>query len=78
MEVSCSSTPEGNLYRFYRSSNDFSLALRPVVPFLLAGHADVVVGPIQGDPKMLLRVGPIGGAPEAELLHLIGAYLVCR
>lgn len=78
MEVSCSSTPEGNLYRFYRSSNDFSLALRPVVPFLLAGHADVVVGPIQGDPKMLLRVGPIGGAPEAELLRLIDAYLVCR
>ena len=78
MEVSCSSTPEGNLYRFYRSSEDFSRALKPVVPFLLAGHAEVVVGPIQGDPKMLLRVGPIGGAAEAELLRLIEAYLVSR
>lgn len=78
MEVSCSSTPEGNLYRFYRSSQDFARALKPVVPFLLAGHADVVVGPIHGDPRMLLRVGPIGGAAEAELVGLIDAYLVSR
>ena len=78
MEVSCASTPEGNLYRFYRASGDFAQALRPVVPFLLAWHADVIVGPVEGDPKMLLRVGPIGGAAEAELVRLIDAYLVSR
>jgi hypothetical protein len=78
MEVSCSSTPDGNLYRFYRTSRDLSLALKPVVPFLLAGHAEVLVGPVEGDPKMLLRVGPIAGVAEAELLRLVDPYLVCR
>ena len=78
MEVSCSSTPEGNLYRFYRASHAFQLALKPVVPFLLAGHADVLLGPVDGDPKLLLRVGPIGGAAEAELRGLIEPYLVAR
>jgi hypothetical protein len=76
MEVSCSSTPQGNLYRFYRSSHDFALALKPVVPFLLAGHAEVLVGPVDGDPRLLLRVGPIVGAAEAELLRLVEPYLV--
>jgi len=78
MEVSCSSTPEGNLYLFYRISADFRHALKPVLPFLLAGHADVLVGPAEGDPSLLLRVGPIAGAAEVELLGLIETYLVAR
>lgn len=78
MEVSCSSTPEGNLYLFYRSSAGFARAFKPVLPFLLAGHADVLVGPAEGDPRLLLRVGPIGGAAEVELLGLVEPYLVAR
>jgi hypothetical protein len=78
MEVSCSSTPEGNLYLFYRRSAGFGRALKPVMPFLLAGHADVLVGAADGDPRLLLRVGPIGGAAEAQLRDLIQPYLVAR
>jgi hypothetical protein len=78
MEVSCAHTPEGNLYRFYRISNEFTRALKPVVPFLLAGHAEVLLGRVEGDPRLLLRLGPIGGDAEAELLMLIGPYLVTR
>lgn len=78
MEVSCSSTPEGNLYRFYRISNDFSRALKPVMRFLLAGNADVLVGRVEGDPKLLLRLGPIGGDAETELLRLIDPYITTR
>jgi len=78
MEVSCACTPEGNLYRFYRISNDFTRALKPIVPFLLAGHADVLVGRADGDPRLLLRLGPIAGDAEAELLRLIDPYLVTR
>lgn len=78
MEVSCSSTPQGNVYRFYRISRDFPRALKPVVPFLLAGHADLLVGRMEGDPKLLLRLGPIGGDAEAELLRLIDPYLSTR
>lgn len=78
MEVSCACTPEGNLYRFYRISNEFSGALKPVVPFLLAGHADVLVGRDEDDPRLLLCLGPIGGDAEAELLRLIEPYLTTR
>lgn len=78
MEVSCSSTPDGNLYLFYRSSVGFARALKPVLPFLLAGHADVLVGPAEGDPRLLLRVGPIAGAAEIALRDLIEPYLVAR
>ena len=78
MEVSCSRTPEGNLYRFYRISAGFTHALKPIVPFLLAGHADVLVGRVDGDPTLALRFGPIRGDAEAELLALIAPYLTER
>jgi len=78
MEVSCSCTPEGNLYRFYRVSGGFARALKPIVPFLLAGHADVLVGRVEDDPKLVLRFGPIRGDAEARLLTLIDPYLTTR
>jgi hypothetical protein len=75
MEVSCACTPEGNLYRFYRISSGFTRALKPLVPFLLAGHADVLVGRVADDPKLALRFGPIKGDAEAQLLTFIEPYL---
>jgi hypothetical protein len=78
MEVVCTSTPEGRVYRFYRTSEDFTRALKPLVPFLLASHADVIVGNEADDRKLLLRVGPIAGEDEAMLVSLIAPCLVCR
>jgi hypothetical protein len=78
MEVVCTSIPEGRVYWFYRTSEDFSRALKPLVPFLLASHADVIVGNDGGDRKVLLRVGPITGEDEALLVSLIAPCLVCR
>ena len=78
MQVVCTSTPEGRIYRFYRTSEDFTRALKPLVPFLLASHADVIVGNEGTDLKLLLRVGPIAGNDEAMLLSLIAPRLVCR
>ena len=78
MEVVCSSTPEGRVYRFYRTSEDFTRALKPLVPFLLASHADVIVGNDDNDLKLLLRVGPIAGQDEAMLRSLIAQRLTCR
>ena len=75
MKVSCAVTPEGNVYLFYRTSSDFPRAMKPVVPFLLAGHADVFVGRIDGDSKLALRLGPIAGDAEIRLLELIERYL---
>ena len=78
MQVACTSTPEGRVYRFYRTSEDFTRALKPLVPFLLAIPADVIVGNEDNDPKLLLRVGPIGGEDEATLVSLVVPYLTCR
>ena len=75
MEVSCSCTPQGNFYLFHRVSNDFSRALKPVVPFLLAGHADVLVGRVEDNPTLALRLGPIRGDAELRLRALIQPYL---
>jgi hypothetical protein len=78
MQVVCTSTPEGRVYRFYRTSEDFTRALKPLVPFLLASQADVIVGNDDGDAKLLLRVGPIAGQDEAMLLSLVAPHLTCR
>ncbi len=78
MHVVCTSTPEGRIYRFYRTSEDFTRALKPLVPFLLASHADVIVGNDDSDHKVLLSVGPIAGDSEAMLVSLIAPHLTCR
>ncbi len=78
MQVVCTSTPEGRVYRFYRTSEDFTRALKPLVPFLLASQADVIVGNDADDVKLLLRVGPILGQDEAMLVSLIAPHLTCR
>jgi len=78
MQVACTSTLEGRIYRFYRTSEDFTRALKPLVPFLLTIDADVIVGSEGDDPKLLLRVGPIGGEEEATLVSLIAPRLTCR
>lgn len=78
MEVVCTSTPEGRVYRFYRSSADFTRALKPLVPFLLASRADVIVGNDGDDRGLMLRVGPIAGEDEALLISLVAPCLTCR
>ena len=78
MQVVCTSTPEGRVYRFYRTSEDFTRALKPLVPFLLASRVDVIVGNNDDDSKLLLRVGPIAGPHEDTLVSLIGPHLTCR
>jgi len=75
MRVACTSTPEGNIYRFYRTNIDVTVALKPLVPFLLASQVDVVVGREDEDPDLLLRVGPIEGSDEEMLLSLMGRYV---
>ena len=78
MQVVCTSAGEGRVYRFYRSTDDFSRILKPLVPFFLASHADVIIGNEDGDPLLLLRVGPIAGEHEAALIDLLGASLRCH
>jgi hypothetical protein len=78
MRVACASTPEGNVYRFYRTEPDVAAALKPIVPILLASHVDIVVGRVGDDPALLMQVGPISGAAETTLLNLIEEHVTPR
>ncbi len=78
MRITCTSTPEGNVYRFYRTELDVYVTLKPIVPFLLASQAEMVVGRVDDDPSLLLSVGPVHGDAEATLIGLIGPYLSAR
>lgn len=71
MRVARTSTPEGRLYHFYRTEEDVTAALKPLVPILLASHVDIVVGRAGDDPMLLMQVGPISGEAETTLLQLI-------
>lgn len=78
MRVACTSTPEGNVYRFYRTEQDVAAALKPIVATLLASHVDIVVGRVGDDPALLMQVGPVGGAAEKTLLDLIEEHVTTR
>ena len=78
MRVACTSTPEGHIYRFYRTEQDVTAALKPIVPILLASHVDIVVGRVGDDPSLLMQVGPISGEAETTLLNLIESHVAIR
>ena len=78
MRVACTSTPEGHVYRFYRTEQTVTAVLRPIIPALLASHVDIVVGRVGDDPSLLMQVGPIGGQAEATLLNLIESHVAVR
>ena len=78
MRVDCISTPEGHVYHFYRTERNVTAALRPIVPILLASHADIVIGQVGDDPLLLMRVGPISGNAEITLLNLIESHVTIR
>jgi hypothetical protein len=75
MLITCSSTAKGSIYRFYRSDENFFIDLKPLVPLLLASDADVVVGSEDGDPGLMLTVGPMKGKAEAEFLRRAEPHL---
>lgn len=78
MRIACTSTPQGHIYRFYRTERDVTSALKPIVPILLAMKVDIVVGRATDDSELLMRVGPIKGPAETTLLNLIEPHVTSR
>ena len=78
MQVTCTSTPDGNVYRFYRTEAHVYRTLKPIIPFLVASRAEMEVGRVSDDPALLLSVGPVHGHVETALLRLIGPYVSAR
>ncbi len=74
MRIACFSTPEGNVYRFYKTEASSYQALKAVIPFLLASRAEMIIGD-EENPEQPLRVGPVSGEAEASLLRIVEANL---
>ena len=75
MRITCTPTALGNVFRFYRNSDNFHAELKPLVPFLLQSDADLVVGDVDGEPGVLLLVGPLRPEAEAELLRRVRRHI---
>ncbi len=75
MRITCSATPRGNVYRLYRSSDQFYPALKRLIPFLLKSDADMEVGPTEADGQVLLTVGPFDRQSESEFRDRASRYL---
>lgn len=78
MRTACTSTPQGHIYRVYRTELHVASALKQIIPLLLANKVHIVVGRVGDDPSLLMRVGPISGAAEATFLNLIESQLTAR
>jgi len=72
MRVACTSTDQGNVYRFYKTDLEIAVVLKLLVPLLLASGIGMFIGREDGHPGLLLRLGPADGDPERTLLGLIG------
>ena len=66
MRVSCSLSPLGTTYRIYRSDNDFASQIRRLLPLLQADRYDVLIGGTDGEPHVVLTIGPLDAATDAE------------
>ena len=81
MRITCTATSRGNVYHFYRNSDDFYRELKPLIPLLIKADGDVLVGSDdETDPALLLSVGPMEAEVEAELLRRARRFLApgCR
>ncbi len=77
MRITCTVTPFGNEYRFYRVGNDFSRTLKPLIPLLLASGGDITVGSddAASEPGLLLSVVRMSADAEAKLRKRVEKYL---
>lgn len=74
MLITCTTTPSGTVFRFYRGNANFMAELRPLVPLLLQSDANIEVCD-DSDPELLLTVGPMPTEFETELVRRAKRYL---
>ena len=66
MRVSRTVSPLGSTYRIYRSNDNFVAHMRRLVPFLRADRYDVLIGGTDGEPDVVLTIGPLDAVTDAE------------
>ncbi len=75
MRLSCTRSPAGTIYRVYRADDNFAAQVRRLVPFILAGDYDVLVGGTNDEPDVVLTIGPLDEARDAMFQHAVAACL---
>jgi hypothetical protein len=75
MRVSNTLSPMGSTYRIYRSGDDFIPQIRRLVPFLQADRYDVLIGGTATEPNVVLTIGPLDEATDAEFRQRVGPLL---
>ncbi len=75
MRVSCILSPTGSTYRIYRSDDNFVAQMRRLVPFLQADRYDVLIGGTDSEPDVVLTIGPLDAATDAEFRQRVVQYL---
>ena len=75
MRVSCSLSALGSTYRIYRSDDNFVGQMRRLVPFLRADRYDVLIGSTEHEPNVVLTIGPLDAAADAEFRERVVQYL---
>ena len=75
MRVSHTVSPMGSTYRIYRSDDNFASQIKRLVPFLQADRYDVLIGGTDSEPTVVLTIGPLDEATDAEFRERVVQYL---
>ena len=75
MRVSCTPSALGSTYRIYRSDDNFVSQMKRLVPFLQADRYDVLIGGSDSEPDVVLTIGPLDAASDAEFRQRVVQYL---
>jgi hypothetical protein len=75
MRVSNTLSPMGSTYRIYRSDDNFVSQMKRLVPFLQVDRYDILVGGTPAEPNVVLTIGPMDEAADAEFRQRVGPYL---
>ena len=75
MRVSCTQLAAGSIYRIYRSDDNFAAQMRRLVPFLQADRYDVLIGGTDDEPNVVLTIGPLDPATDAEFRERVVQFL---
>lgn len=75
MRVSNTFSPMGSTYRIYRSDDNFIAQMKRLVPYLQVDRYDVLIGATAGEPNVVLTIGPLDAASDAEFRPRVVQYL---
>ena len=75
MRVSRTLSPMGSTYRIYRSDDDFVSQMRRLIPYLQVDRYDVLIGGTSSEPDVVLTIGPLDAATDAEFRQRVVQYL---